>query len=140
MRVVVLLRLRVCALQPTTGRHPFLSVRRAAHDPLPSRRPSLPAQFVHGGHTAKVSDFSWNETEDWFVASVAEDNILQVSAVVCAAAPRRVWMCVCVRWVAHSARPVLRAPATMQVWQMAENIYNNEEDDGAANVAEDQLE
>ena len=48
-------------------------------------------QFVHGGHTAKVSDFSWCETEDWFIASVAEDNILQV-------------------------------------WQMAENIYNEDED------------
>ena len=34
--------------------------------------------FVHGGHTSKVSDFGWCETEDWYVASVAEDNILQV--------------------------------------------------------------
>lgn len=49
------------------------------------------AQFVHGGHTSKISDFSWSETEDWVIASVAEDNILQV-------------------------------------WQMAENIYNEEED------------
>jgi histone-binding protein RBBP4 len=50
--------------------------------------------FIHGGHTSKVSDFSWNpnEGEDWVVASVAEDNILQV-------------------------------------WQMAENIYQDELDD-----------
>lgn len=34
--------------------------------------------FVHGGMTAKVSDFSWNSNIDWTVASVAEDNILQV--------------------------------------------------------------
>ena len=34
--------------------------------------------FVHGGHTSKVSDFAWNPTDDWVVASVAEDNILQV--------------------------------------------------------------
>ena len=34
--------------------------------------------FMHGGHTAKVSDFSWSETEDWVLATVAEDNILQV--------------------------------------------------------------
>lgn len=34
--------------------------------------------FVHGGHTAKVSDFSWSPNDDWVVASVAEDNILQV--------------------------------------------------------------
>lgn len=34
--------------------------------------------FVHGGHTSKISDFSWSESEDWVLASVAEDNILQV--------------------------------------------------------------
>jgi hypothetical protein len=33
---------------------------------------------VHGGHTAKISDFSWNFNDDWVLASVAEDNILQV--------------------------------------------------------------
>ncbi|PKA60771.1 Histone-binding protein MSI1 [Apostasia shenzhenica] len=34
--------------------------------------------FVHGGHTAKISEFSWNPGEPLVVASVAEDNILQV--------------------------------------------------------------
>ncbi|KAB1225056.1 WD-40 repeat-containing protein MSI1 [Morella rubra] len=34
--------------------------------------------FIHGGHTSKISDFSWNPSEDWVVASVAEDNILQI--------------------------------------------------------------
>ena len=34
--------------------------------------------FIHGGHTSKISDFSWNASDDWVVASVAEDNILQV--------------------------------------------------------------
>lgn len=34
--------------------------------------------FIHGGHTSKISDFAWNATDDWVVASVAEDNILQV--------------------------------------------------------------
>lgn len=34
--------------------------------------------FIHGGHTAKISDFAWNGNEDWVVASVAEDNILQI--------------------------------------------------------------
>jgi len=46
--------------------------------------------FIHGGHTAKISDFSWNPNETWVVASVAEDNILQI-------------------------------------WQMAENIYNEDD-------------
>jgi len=47
--------------------------------------------FIHGGHTSKISDFSWNANEPWVLASVAEDNIIQI-------------------------------------WQMAENIYH--EDDG----------
>ncbi|RWW08198.1 hypothetical protein GW17_00028375 [Ensete ventricosum] len=47
--------------------------------------------FIHGGHTSKISDFSWNSCEDWVIASVAEDNILQI-------------------------------------WQMAENIYHDEDD------------
>ncbi|XP_077246654.1 histone-binding protein MSI1-like isoform X2 [Tasmannia lanceolata] len=34
--------------------------------------------FVHGGHTDKISDFSWNRNEAWVISSVAEDNILQV--------------------------------------------------------------
>nr|XP_043623000.1 WD-40 repeat-containing protein MSI1-like [Erigeron canadensis] len=34
--------------------------------------------FIHGGHTDKVPDFSWNPTEDWLIASVANDNMLQV--------------------------------------------------------------
>lgn len=35
-------------------------------------------QFVHGGHTNKVSDFAWNYNDPWVIASTAEDNILQV--------------------------------------------------------------
>lgn len=35
--------------------------------------------FIHGGHTAKISDFTWNPNEPWVVCSVSEDNILQVS-------------------------------------------------------------
>ncbi|KAJ7544739.1 hypothetical protein O6H91_09G091100 [Diphasiastrum complanatum] len=48
--------------------------------------------FIHGGHTSKISDFSWNSNEDWVIASVAEDNILQI-------------------------------------WQMAENIYHDDDDE-----------
>ena len=54
--------------------------------------------FVHGGHTNKVGDFSWNRNDDWIAATVAEDNILQV-------------------------------------WQMAENIYN--EDEGYEDAGEE---
>jgi histone-binding protein RBBP4 len=34
--------------------------------------------FIHGGHTNKISDFSWNTNEPWVIASVAEDNIIQI--------------------------------------------------------------
>jgi histone-binding protein RBBP4 len=34
--------------------------------------------FLHGGHTSKVSDFSWNSKDEWSIASVSEDNVLQV--------------------------------------------------------------
>eukprot|EP00887_Chlorella_sp_A99_P007667 scaffold20.g7667.t1 len=34
--------------------------------------------FMHGGHTAKISDFSWNSQDEWVIASVAEDNICQI--------------------------------------------------------------
>ena len=34
--------------------------------------------FVHGGHTAKPSDMSWNPNDPWVMASVAEDNVLHV--------------------------------------------------------------
>jgi histone-binding protein RBBP4 len=33
---------------------------------------------MHGGHTNKISDFSWNPHLPWVVASAAEDNIIQV--------------------------------------------------------------
>ena len=33
---------------------------------------------MHGGHTAKVTDLSWNPNERNMIASVADDNILQV--------------------------------------------------------------
>ena len=55
--------------------------------------------FMHGGHTSKISDFGWSETEDWVFASVAEDNILQV-------------------------------------WQMAESIYAEDDDDAAGGDVE----
>jgi len=38
-------------------------------------------QFIHGGHTAKISDFSWNPNEPWVICSVSEDNIMQVCSV-----------------------------------------------------------
>ncbi|KAI4583427.1 hypothetical protein MJG53_008640 [Ovis ammon polii x Ovis aries] len=50
--------------------------------------------FIHGGHTAKISDFSWNPNEPWVICSVSEEYITRV-------------------------------------WQMAENIYNDEDPEGS---------
>eukprot|EP01084_Bolivina_argentea_P296921 511454_1 len=33
--------------------------------------------FVHGGHTDKISDFSWNVNDPWCIVSVADNNIVQ---------------------------------------------------------------
>lgn len=34
--------------------------------------------FMHGGHTNRISDFTWNKHDPWLVASAAEDNLIQV--------------------------------------------------------------
>ena len=34
--------------------------------------------FVHGGHTSRVTEFSWNPNDPWVLASVADDNVLQI--------------------------------------------------------------
>jgi len=34
--------------------------------------------FIHGGHSEKISDLSWNTMQDWVIASVSDDNILQI--------------------------------------------------------------
>jgi histone-binding protein RBBP4 len=39
--------------------------------------------FIHGGHTSKISDFSWNLNDPWVICSVAEDNIAQIWQMVC---------------------------------------------------------
>lgn len=35
--------------------------------------------FVHGGHTSRISDVAWatGDGMDWYMASVAEDNVFQ---------------------------------------------------------------
>lgn len=34
--------------------------------------------FVHGGHTARVSDLSWSPMAKWHLATTSDDNVLQV--------------------------------------------------------------
>lgn len=44
--------------------------------------------FMHGGHTDKVSDLSWNPNVPNCIASVSDDNILQVFQIADAAMSR----------------------------------------------------
>lgn len=39
---------------------------------------SITSLFMHGGHTNRISDFSWNMTDPWVLCSAAEDNLIQV--------------------------------------------------------------
>ena len=59
-------------------------VRRIGEEQTPEDAEDGPPEllFIHGGHTSKVSDFSWNPKDPWVVASVAEDNILQIWQMV----------------------------------------------------------
>lgn len=34
--------------------------------------------FMHGGHTNRISDFSWNLHDPWVLCSAAEDNLVQI--------------------------------------------------------------
>ncbi|KAL9105405.1 MAG: hypothetical protein Q9227_009423 [Pyrenula ochraceoflavens] len=34
--------------------------------------------FMHGGHTNRISDFTFNKNDPWVVCSAAEDNLIQV--------------------------------------------------------------
>ena len=34
--------------------------------------------FVHGGHTSKPNDLSWDPSTPWRLASAADDNVLQI--------------------------------------------------------------
>ena len=39
---------------------------------------STSSLFMHGGHTNRISDFSWNMKDPWVLCSAAEDNLIQV--------------------------------------------------------------
>lgn len=39
---------------------------------------TLLSLFMHGGHTNRISDFTWNLNDPWVLCSAAEDNLLQV--------------------------------------------------------------
>lgn len=105
------------------------------HRRLPTRLSSdrfsfISHQFVHGGHTAKISDFSWNPNEPWVICSVTEDNIVQV------------WQMVST--LEDSRKPHIASLDPMKftinlLLLQAENIYNSEEPEGAADLEKREL-
>lgn len=76
-----------------SGTSPFFFCNRIGDEKNPEDAEEAPPEllFIHGGHTSKILDFSWNPAEEWVIFGVAEDNILQV-------------------------------------WQMSEHIYNDDND------------
>lgn len=34
--------------------------------------------FMHGGHTNRISDFTFNLNDPWLMCSAAEDNLIQI--------------------------------------------------------------
>ncbi|GAM83982.1 hypothetical protein ANO11243_019720 [Dothideomycetidae sp. 11243] len=57
----------------------FWDLSRAGMEQTPEDAEDGPPEmlFMHGGHTARVSDFNWNPNDPWVMCSVAEDNLIQ---------------------------------------------------------------
>ena len=55
-------------------------IAKVGQEQTPEQAQEGPAEliFLHGGHTAKISDFSWNPHRPFTVASVSEGHIMQV--------------------------------------------------------------
>jgi histone-binding protein RBBP4 len=39
---------------------------------------TIDSLFMHGGHTSRVSDFSFNRNDPWLMVSADEVNLLQI--------------------------------------------------------------
>ncbi|CAG9111656.1 unnamed protein product [Plutella xylostella] len=110
--------------------------------------------FIHGGHTAKISDFSWNPNEPWVICSVSEDNIMQRRGGARNRLLRSVTsLSLSLSLFIHGGHTAkisdfswnpnepwvicsVSEDNIMQVWQMAENIYNDEEPETPAGELE----
>lgn len=58
----------------------FWDISRAGCEQTPEDAEDGPPEmlFMHGGHTNRVSDFSFNRNDPWVMISAAEDNLIQV--------------------------------------------------------------
>ncbi|RMZ79749.1 hypothetical protein DV738_g3127, partial [Chaetothyriales sp. CBS 135597] len=58
----------------------FWDLSRVGEEQSPEDSQDGPPEllFMHGGHTSRISDFSWNMHNPWVVCSAADDNLIQV--------------------------------------------------------------
>ncbi|KAI9731892.1 MAG: Histone acetyltransferase type B subunit 2 [Cirrosporium novae-zelandiae] len=58
----------------------FWDLSRVGEEQSPEDAEDGPPEilFIHGGHTNRISDFSWNQSDPWVLCSAAEDNLIQV--------------------------------------------------------------
>ncbi|KAK3171456.1 Histone acetyltransferase type B subunit 2 [Lepraria neglecta] len=58
----------------------FWDLSRVGEEQTPDDAEDGPPEllFMHGGHTNRISDFSWNMNDPWVLCSAAEDNLIQV--------------------------------------------------------------
>ncbi|MCJ1409461.1 Histone acetyltransferase type B subunit 2 [Ptychographa xylographoides] len=58
----------------------FWDLSRVGEEQTPEDAEDGPPEllFMHGGHTNRISDFSWNMNDPWVLCSAAEDNLIQV--------------------------------------------------------------
>ncbi|KAI9760653.1 MAG: Histone acetyltransferase type B subunit 2 [Chaenotheca gracillima] len=58
----------------------FWDLSKVGEEQTPDDQEDGPPElmFMHGGHTNRISDFSWNLNDPWAVCSAAEDNLIQV--------------------------------------------------------------
>ncbi|KAI9781933.1 MAG: Histone acetyltransferase type B subunit 2 [Candelina submexicana] len=58
----------------------FWDLSRVGEEQTPEDAEDGPPEllFMHGGHTNRISDFSWNLNDPWVLVSAAEDNLIQV--------------------------------------------------------------
>ena len=58
----------------------FWDLSKAGTEQTPEDAEDGPPEmlFMHGGHTNRVSDFSWNKNDPWVTCSAAEDNLIQL--------------------------------------------------------------
>lgn len=58
----------------------FWDLSRVGEEQTPEDSEDGPPEllFMHGGHTNRISDFSWNMHNPWVVCSAADDNLIHV--------------------------------------------------------------